>query len=271
MLEQMPEKLQTFFHSSPYCADNLLLLALGGSHLYGTATPESDLDIRGVFMDTERMLLGFDKKETIVCSEPADISLYSFRKFIQLGLKSNPSVLEILYAPKEKILFTSDVGQELIQNRDLFLSQKVYWALNGAIQSDTKRVRMQEKELNGLDRSIAFADSKEEVELYEEMQKNVRKKMCKTIMQMTRLCYTCQETLETNAYVADMSHHATILQQIRKNYEYATEHLKVQFPQMIEKMEERRQKSKLKEEVNIERVERLQIRLLIELLEGKND
>jgi predicted nucleotidyltransferase len=71
----------------------LLCEYLGGSHLYGTNTPDSDIDTRGVFMNTDpSKILGLDRfdhefrsktSETDVSTERNDISSISVDPTLQ--------------------------------------------------------------------------------------------------------------------------------------------------------------------------------------------
>lgn len=59
--------------------DNLVILGLGGSHAYGTNVEGSDLDIRGVALNSKReILLGQDFEQVV--NETTDTTVYSFKK-----------------------------------------------------------------------------------------------------------------------------------------------------------------------------------------------
>lgn len=108
---------------------NLLLYEyIRGSHLYGLNTPESDVDTGGVFLAPFEQLvgLGFDYQDQIA-SEKNDDVWYEMTKFLQLLLKSNPTMLESLYADKDLII--SDIHpimKEILANRDMFVTQACF-------------------------------------------------------------------------------------------------------------------------------------------------
>lgn len=58
MIEEMRRKINSpeydFLKTNEHLGKNIILLGLGGSHAYGTNTPESDLDIRGIALNTKR-------------------------------------------------------------------------------------------------------------------------------------------------------------------------------------------------------------------------
>ena len=48
-----------FLKTNEHLGDNIILLALGGSHAYGTNTPTSDLDIRGIAIEKPENLISY--------------------------------------------------------------------------------------------------------------------------------------------------------------------------------------------------------------------
>ena len=104
--------------------------ALGGSHAYGTNVQESDLDLRGCALEKQSDLIGFSKFEQVVDIE-TDSVIYSFNKLIGLLVDNNPNTIEILGCKPEHYLHLTDVGQQLIDNRDLFLSKKCIYSFAG--------------------------------------------------------------------------------------------------------------------------------------------
>jgi len=81
----------------------IVLETLSGSRAYGLDTPQSDTDIRGVFILPQEIFYGFHAVEQ-VCSERNDIVYYELRKYCQLLAKNNPATLEMLFAPEETLL-----------------------------------------------------------------------------------------------------------------------------------------------------------------------
>lgn len=117
-------KEYAFLKEEKHLGDNIIFLAVSGSNLYGTATETSDLDIRGIALDTKESLLGLDNFKQH-SDKKTDTVVYSFKRFIQLLIKGSPNTIELLFAPKENILYCNEIGQLLLDNRDLFLSQEI--------------------------------------------------------------------------------------------------------------------------------------------------
>jgi hypothetical protein len=51
----------SFLRTNEHLKDRILFLTFGGSHAYGTSTPSSDVDIRGVALNRKSDLIGFSQ------------------------------------------------------------------------------------------------------------------------------------------------------------------------------------------------------------------
>ena len=116
-----------------FAEQNKILEYAVGSHLYGTNTESSDVDYSGVFVAPEEYYLGLQSVEEVDFSvksknqngknnsDAVDRKLYEFRKFVRLSLENNPNVVEQLFVDEKNLLFSNDLGRELLSNRHLFL------------------------------------------------------------------------------------------------------------------------------------------------------
>ena len=102
--------------------ENLVLLAISGSHAYGTNVETSDVDLRGVALNSAREIFLGEDFEHVVNTD-TDTTIYSFNKMLALLTANNPNTLEILGCKPEHYLVKTQVGQDLIDNRKLFLSR----------------------------------------------------------------------------------------------------------------------------------------------------
>lgn len=112
--------------------NNKILVVKVGSHMYGTNTPESDEDFVGIFMPSEEYVYGFKRMDEVDMSvhdkdengrntkEAIDIKYYEFRKFVKLAMENNPNIIEILFAPKENIIYVNEIGQRLLDMAERF-------------------------------------------------------------------------------------------------------------------------------------------------------
>jgi len=103
---------------------------LGGSHLYGLANKDSDIDHRGVFCNTElSKIIGLDRFD---CenkqNNEVDSVLFEIRHYFNLLRKTNTQVLEILFAPRSSFLELDAKFEELVlNNRDKFVDSKRFF------------------------------------------------------------------------------------------------------------------------------------------------
>lgn len=104
---------------------DMLLSGIVGSTAYGLATPESDIDRLGVFAAPTGALLSLHSPAETVRNpegEP-DFARHEAGKYVRLALKSNPSVLELLWLPGDLIEIRLPLGDDLISIRESFLSR----------------------------------------------------------------------------------------------------------------------------------------------------
>jgi predicted nucleotidyltransferase len=125
--------------------DRLSLLVVHGSHAYGLNTPESDKDFRGILIEpidyNLSVVNNFEQSENHkITTEDEDTTIFGLKKFIKLALDSNPNVLELLFVGEEEILFKDRHSHYLINNRDLFLSKKIYLTFGGYAKAQLKRL-----------------------------------------------------------------------------------------------------------------------------------
>lgn len=153
-LNEIKEKLQSeeydFLRTDKHLGKDIMFLTLGGSYAYGTNNENSDLDIRGVaFNKKDEILLGRNFEQVI--DNPTDTTIYSFTKFISLICNCNPNTIELLGGKPEHYFYIHPLGQELIDNTHLFLSQKAAQSFGGYATAqlrrlDNKAVRLADQE-----------------------------------------------------------------------------------------------------------------------------
>ena len=116
-LKQIKETIEKqeydFLKENEHLGNNIILLTLGGSHAYGMDKEDSDLDVRGVALNSkEEILLGKDFEQ----------------------------VVEI---------YLSDVGRELLNNRKMFLSKICINSFAGYASSQLRRMENKAARLVG--------------------------------------------------------------------------------------------------------------------------
>lgn len=128
-----------FLRTNPHLGKNVILLGLGGSHAYGTNVEGSDIDIRGIALNSKEDILGTSNFEQVV-NEATDTTIYSFRKIISLLISCNPNTIEMLGLKPEHYLYISPIGQELLDNRKLFLSKRAVQSFGGYAFAQLRRL-----------------------------------------------------------------------------------------------------------------------------------
>lgn len=140
--EEIKKKLKNseydFLRTDEKLKDNIVLLVVAGSHAYGLNTEESDLDIRGISMGTPDSILGMESFD-IFEDKNTDTVIYSMKRFMELAMKGAPNILEILFSRPENILYCNEkIGKMLLDNRDMFLSKRVYYSFRGYAKNALK-------------------------------------------------------------------------------------------------------------------------------------
>ncbi|SFR27016.1 hypothetical protein SAMN04488564_110277 [Lentzea waywayandensis] len=115
----------------------MILEAVIGSHAYGLATPESDVDRRGVFVAPTESFWRLEKPPTAVEGPSAEQLSWEVEHFCKLGLKSNPTVLETLVSPLVEI--STPMGEELRDLLPAFLSRYAVRAFTRATEMQLSR------------------------------------------------------------------------------------------------------------------------------------
>lgn len=142
-LDEIKSELKTdkysFLSTHKSLGDNVILLGLGGSHAYGTNNDNSDLDIRGVALNDGRdILLGRDFEQVV--NEATDTTIYSFDKIVSLLVNCNPNTIELLGLKPEHYLYIGNVGQQLLDNKEMFLSQRAVHSFGGYANQQLRRL-----------------------------------------------------------------------------------------------------------------------------------
>ena len=129
----------SFLRTNEHLGSNIILLTLGGSHAYGTNVEGSDVDLRGCALNSKEEILTNKNFEQFV-NEDTDTTIYAFNKLITLLTNVNPNTCEMLGCKPEHYLYVSPIGQELLDNRHLFLSKKCIHSFGGYANAQLRRL-----------------------------------------------------------------------------------------------------------------------------------
>ncbi len=130
-----------------------------GSHLYGTDTPESDRDYKGIVLPArEEVLLG--RIPNTLSSSTGDNKLkntkgdidrdwYSLHYFIKLACAGETCVLDMLHAPENMLIQSSPIWDEIMEYRSLFYTKSLK-ALVGYARRQASRYGIKGSRVNAM-------------------------------------------------------------------------------------------------------------------------
>lgn len=120
----------------------LLYEYIRGSHLYGLNNEYSDVDTSGVFICTRNEFYGCFGYKPQVTDSRHDNTWFEIGELFRLLLKSNPTVMESLFVPEDKILGkVHPLMQMVIENRDQFISKQCFNPFFGYAKSQIEKAR----------------------------------------------------------------------------------------------------------------------------------
>jgi predicted nucleotidyltransferase len=131
-----------------------LLLGLSGSRAYGLALADSDWEYKGIciptlkdyisptanFVQKDKWEQDFQHLIPELNNSP-DSCIYSLVRYIQLALKCNPNILELLWLKRDQYVCLSPTIAPLLEIRAAFFSRKVKKAYLGYAISQIRRVK----------------------------------------------------------------------------------------------------------------------------------
>jgi|SRR5579859_5709489 len=123
--------------------DKTVFITLHGSRAYGTHTETSDFDYKGICLCPKEFYLGQRIFEQAELKDPnPDTVIYELRKFAGLAGSANPNIIETLYTDPSDHIYIDDIGQELLDNRDLFLSKRLRHSFSGYAFAQLKKMSL---------------------------------------------------------------------------------------------------------------------------------
>lgn len=140
--------------------EHTMLLTVAGSRAYGTHTPTSDVDIKGVCIPPREYFTSpfknFEQADSpshlevfrenlspelqqVARETKMEGTVYGLFKFAKLATDCNPNILDVLFCRDEEVLFGQHRALRL--ERGLFLSKKVKHTFSGYAMAQLKRIR----------------------------------------------------------------------------------------------------------------------------------
>lgn len=123
----------------------ILLECISGSKAYNLDTASSDTDIKGVFYLPKYQYFGLEYVPQI-SNDSNDIVFYELGRYVELLLKNNPNILELLATPSNCILFKNPILDVLTP--EMFLSKLCKETFANYAISQIKKARGLKKKIN---------------------------------------------------------------------------------------------------------------------------
>lgn len=121
--------------------ENIIVKHYAGSHAYGTATPTSDVDFRGIFLaDKKAIMTPFFNVNEREDKNEEDTKFFELNRFMQLYTDGNPNVIETLWVEESDIVESTEMYWHLRQYNKEFLSKRVAKKFTGYAHGQISRM-----------------------------------------------------------------------------------------------------------------------------------
>lgn len=118
-----------------------------GSQAYGTATPNSDIDIKGIYIQNIYDVASFKYQQQIMPNK--DATFYEVKRFLELAGSANPTILELMWMPDRCVQIKDPLFIKYIEsNRDLFLTKECANSFCGYAYQQIVKAKGLDKKMN---------------------------------------------------------------------------------------------------------------------------
>lgn len=140
-------------------SEGLIFLTLFGSRAYGTETPTSDWDVRGIGIAPLSTYFGTQEwtqthkssaaiKSIVFGRHPEaeeagdlDCEIQNLTKFVRLASDANPNIFDVLFSHPDDWVYHHPIWMMLYEKRHMFLTMKVRHTYTGYAMSQLKRIK----------------------------------------------------------------------------------------------------------------------------------
>jgi len=126
----------------------IIFETVSGSIAYGTNTPQSDVDLRGFYINPINEYLGLNEPAGQISDENNDTTYYSLKRAFELLMSANPNMIELLWMPQDCVRISSEAMERLIAHRNLFISKKCFHTHSGYAFAQIKKAKGQNKKVH---------------------------------------------------------------------------------------------------------------------------
>jgi len=118
--------------------DYVIYRCVVGSRAFGLDDDNSDIDRRGIYLPSAELHWSLYGVPEQLENDATQECYWELQKFLVLALKANPNVLECLYTPLVEL--ATPIAEELLNIKEIFLSQLIYQTYNGYVMSQFKKM-----------------------------------------------------------------------------------------------------------------------------------
>lgn len=127
-------------------ANTIIYGCIVGSHAYGTNVEGSDIDKKWIYVQgTEDFYLNGYKAQIEISKDEV---AYELSRFLELAQKANPTMLELLFAPIDCIIYKDPVFDLILKLRKEFLTKQCKFSFGGYAISQIEKARGLQKKMN---------------------------------------------------------------------------------------------------------------------------
>ena len=155
------------------CPGKLVMLAIFGSHLYGTDTPESDSDVKGVYLPTAAQILAgniprsysYNSKQGHVEGQKngandVDIEIYSLHYFFELLTKGETVAIDMIHIKPRQCMIATQIWRRIHDNRHMAYSKNMS-AFVGYARKQAAKYGIKGSRLDDVARVVEFLRKEE--------------------------------------------------------------------------------------------------------------
>lgn len=123
-----PIPLQIDIEALGLTKDQILILSIAGSHMYGTSTPDSDEDYVGVYIPSKKQILlnQYPNQIPVPKESGLDCKIWSIHYFIDNICRGETMAIDLLHSPYDCwLLYNTQVWPWLVENKHKFYTKNM--------------------------------------------------------------------------------------------------------------------------------------------------
>jgi hypothetical protein len=106
--------------------EQILILSIAGSNMYGLATPESDKDYLGIYIPTREQLFlnNFPKQASLPKESGLDLQIWSIHYFLNLACQGETMAIDLLHSPYSCwCVYEAEIWEDLRSKKNQFYTK----------------------------------------------------------------------------------------------------------------------------------------------------